>query len=107
VTGRAAIACKIRGITLNYNAKHLVNFDVIKAMIVGTREPTLTVHTEKKIKSKRNGGGTAAIVTEPESTRYRISFFKSRSLGDNSSVPFGYKKGEWRGKGAFSPPDHP
>jgi len=66
VTGRAATVCKVRGITLNYNAKQLVNFDVIKALILGTGEPIVTVHTEKKIKRMRNGGGTVAIVTEPE-----------------------------------------
>ena len=83
LTVRAATVCKVRGITLNYNAKQLVNFDVIKAMILGTREPTVTVHTEKKIKCKRNGGDTVAIVTEPEDKMYRISFFKRRNLGDN------------------------
>jgi len=36
VRGRAATVCKVRGIALNYNAKQLVNFDVIKAMILGT-----------------------------------------------------------------------
>jgi len=91
VTGRAATVCKDRGITLNYNAKQLVNFDVIKAMILGTGEPTVTVHTEKKIKRKRNGGRTVAIVTEPEDKMYRFTFFKRPRLGDNSSVPFGYK----------------
>jgi len=35
-------------------------------MILGTGEPTVTVHTEKKIKRKRNGGGNVAKVTEPE-----------------------------------------
>jgi len=72
VTGRAATDCKVRGITLNFNANQLVNFDVIKAMILGKGEPTVTVHTEKKIKRKRNGGGTMAIVTEPEDNMYRI-----------------------------------
>jgi len=47
VTGRAATVCKVRGITLNYNAKQLVNFDVINSMILGTGEPTVNVHTEK------------------------------------------------------------
>jgi len=42
VTGRAATVCKVRGITLNYNAKQLVNFDVINAMILLTGEPTGT-----------------------------------------------------------------
>jgi len=91
VTGRAATVCKVWGITLNYNSKQLVNFDVIKAMILGTGEPTVSVHTKKKMKRKRNGGDTVAIVTEPEDKMYRISFFKRRRLGDNSSVPFGYK----------------
>ena len=54
-------------------------------------EPTVTVLTEKKIKRKRNGGGTVAIVTETEVKIYRISFFKPRRLADNSSVPFGFK----------------
>ena len=76
MTGRAAIVCKVRGITLNYNAKYLVNFNVIKAMILGTVVPTVTVHTEKKIKRKKNGWCTVAIVTEPEDKMYRISFFK-------------------------------
>ena len=76
---------KVRGITLNYSTKQLVNFDVIRDMVLGTSaEPTLTVHTEMQIKPKRKGeGGTAAIV--------RISFFKRRSLAENSSVSFGYK----------------
>ena len=88
---RAATVCKVRGITLNYNAKQLVNFDIIKAMILGMGEPKVTLHTEKKIERKRNGGGTVAIVTLPEDKMYRISSFKRQILGENSSVPFGYK----------------
>jgi len=92
VTGRAATVCKVRGITLNYSAKQLVNFDFIMDMILGTgAEPTVTVHTGKKTKRKRNGGGTLDIVTEPEGKMYRITFFKRRHLADNSSVPFGHK----------------
>jgi len=49
------------------------------------------VYTERKIKPKRKGGGTVAIVTEPEDKTYRNSFFKRRRLADNSSVQFGYK----------------
>jgi len=92
-TGRATIVCKVRGITLNYSAKQLVNFDVIRDMVLETGvEPTVTVHTEKNIKRKRKGGGTVAIVTEPEDKTYRVSFFKRRSLVDNSSFPFGIKR---------------
>jgi len=93
-TGGNTTVCKVRGITLNYSTKQLVNFNVIRDMIIGSWEPTVMVHTEKKIKWKRRGGGTVDIVTEPEDKTYRISFFKRRRLADNSSVPFGYKLGE-------------
>ena len=62
-------------------------------MILRTGDAVVNVHTERKIKRKRmgGGGGLVAIVTEPEDKIYRISFFKRRRLCDNTSVPFGYK----------------
>ena len=63
-TGGATTVCKVRCITLNYGAKQLVNFNVIRDMIIGSGEPRVMVHTEK-IKRKRKGG-TVAIFTEPE-----------------------------------------
>jgi len=83
--------CKVRGITLNYNASKLVNFESSRDMILRTGDDVLKLHTERKIKRKRTGGGLVAIVTEPQDKIYRISFFKRRRLGDNTSVPFGYK----------------
>ena len=35
VTSEVATVCKVRGITLNYSAKQLVNFEVIKAVLLG------------------------------------------------------------------------
>jgi len=72
----------------------LFNFGVIRYMILaGTVEPhtTVTVHTEKKINSKRKGGVLVSIITEHEDKLYRFSFFKTRRLDDNTSVPFRYK----------------
>jgi hypothetical protein len=81
--------CKVRGITLNYNASQLVNFDKIKEMILnrGPNE-TITVHAEKKIKRKKVDCGVT-IVTEPR-IGYIVCFLKRRKLSDNSSVPFGF-----------------
>jgi len=64
-------------------------------MILRTGDDVVNVHTERKIKRKRTGEGLVAIVTKPEDKIYRISFFKRRRLGDNTSVPFRYKLG-WR-----------
>jgi hypothetical protein len=84
--------CKVRGITLNYNASKLVNFDVIRKMVLkGGPRDVVIVHTDKIIKRKRKDGGGVSIVTEPEEKMYRISFLKRRRLSDNNSVPFGYK----------------
>jgi len=56
VTDRTTTVCKFRGTNLNYSAKQFVNFDVISDMVLETgAEPTVTVHTEKKIKRKRKG----------------------------------------------------
>jgi len=50
--------CKVRGITLNYNASQMLNFVVIRKMILGKTEMgQMSVHTEKKIKRNRKVGG--------------------------------------------------
>jgi hypothetical protein len=54
---RKKTVCKIRGITLNYDASKLLNFDVIKAMILGEGESVVNVHKEHKIKRKRWASG--------------------------------------------------
>jgi hypothetical protein len=89
-TGDHDTVCKFRGLTLNYSASRLVNFAVMRDMIlVGTDSDLVTVHTEHKIKRKR-AGGRMDIITEPEDKMYRFSFFKRRRLAENSSVPFVY-----------------
>jgi hypothetical protein len=56
-TGETDTVCKVRGITLNYSASRLVNFDVMRDMILGgTDSDRVTVHTEHKIKRKRAAG---------------------------------------------------
>jgi hypothetical protein len=93
VTKPAKTICKVRGITLNYNASKVVNFDVIRKMVLkGGPRDVVIVHTDKKIKRKRKGGGGGvSIVTEPDDKMYRISFLKRRRLSDNNFVPFRYK----------------
>ena len=54
VTRAEKTVCKVKGITLNYSASQLVNFEKIKATILGCdKKETTTVHTERKIKRKR------------------------------------------------------
>ena len=69
----------------------MVNFVVIRAMILGQGKPVVNVQTERKIKRKMRAVGTVATVKEPEDKRYRISFFKRRRMHDHSYVSFGNK----------------
>ena len=53
--------------------------------------PVVTVHTEHKNKRKRKRGGIVSIIIEPEDKTYRNAVIKRRRLGEDTSVPFGYK----------------
>jgi hypothetical protein len=80
--------CKVRGITLNYNASKMVNFDVIRDMILrGDESEHVMVHSENKIKRKR-AGGIINIVTEPEDKMYRVSFFQEKAASRQDIGPF-------------------
>jgi hypothetical protein len=85
VTEEVKKVCKVRGITLNYKASQLVNFDTIKNLVLnGRSHSTVTVRTDKEIKRKRGDGARVSIVTEPEDKIYIISFSKRRRRDDNS-----------------------
>ena len=106
MTGEEKTVCKVRGIMLNYSASQLVNFESIRRMIlrgVGDKTDTVTVHTEREIKRKRENGSRVQIVTKPEDKTYRVSFLKRRQLHDNTSVPFGYIRGARIGAGVIHP----
>jgi hypothetical protein len=90
LTKEPKTVCNVQGITLNYHASRLVNFDVIRRMILRGEPDIVTVRTEKKIKRKMKGG--VALITEPEEKMYRISFHKRRRPNDNTSIPYGYIK---------------
>jgi len=76
--------CKFRGINLNYSTSKLVNFDVIRDMILNRRpDEVLTVGTDKKFKRKRKEG-RVQILSEAGDKIYRVSFSKRRRLHDNN-----------------------
>jgi hypothetical protein len=69
----------VKGFTLNYKAKHLVNFDAIKNMIMNPKDNDTVTVNRKKIKRKRNRCGNWSciqIVANPEDKKYRVCFTK-------------------------------
>ena len=85
--------CKVRGITLNYNAPQVMNFNTIKNLVLNKpANSTVRVHTSNNIKRKMGEGACVSIVTEHEDKIYRISFFKMRHRGDNCPFRSGINK---------------
>ena len=78
--GREKSVCKVRGISLNYNASKMVHFKVMRDMNLkakmGDEPSALNGHADKKIERKRAGCATEAIVTLSEGKRYRISVLR-------------------------------
>ena len=67
---------------------------ILKTGRTTTDDDVVTVHTDKKIKRKREKDGRVQILSEPEDMIYSVSFFNRRRLHDNNSVPFGYINNE-------------
>ena len=92
--------CKVRGITLYYKALQLVNFDMIKYLLLnGISANAVRVRTVKKIKRKRGDGTCVSIVTEPDDNFYRVSF----SSGIGKTITRSLRSGidmqvAWRGR---------
>ena len=64
----------MRGITLNYSASQLVNFEKIKDMILSKKDDeTVIVRTENKIKGKNIDGGVH-LISEREDKTYNVVF---------------------------------
>jgi len=65
-TGDSKTVCNARGITLNFSASKLVNFEKMKDMILATyQNKTVIVRTPNKMIRKRCRGGVH-IISQPE-----------------------------------------
>ena len=96
VTGIRETVCKVQGITLSYIASQTVNFDFIKALVLGGDDTkTVTVHTERKIKRKR-ADGKVHFATEPEDkteSRFLRGGVPATIRPFHSAI---FKRGVWR-----------
>ena len=66
MTWEVKTVCKVRGITLNYIASQLMNFDIKDLVLNRPANSTVTVHTSKKIKRKMGEGACVSSHTSRE-----------------------------------------
>lgn len=79
--------CKVRGITLNYSASQLLNFDSLRDFIVDTNRrgeiivPGSTITRDKK---------TGALKNKDCAKTYKFAYDKNVLLCDDTTCPYGY-----------------
>ncbi|XP_066296636.1 uncharacterized protein [Branchiostoma lanceolatum] len=79
--------CKVRGFSLNYQNQQLINFDVMKDMIMGVGPENIDIVTERKISRDKKA---KKVVNKREVKRYRLVYNK-RVIQDNfTTLPYGY-----------------
>ena len=79
------IVCKVKGISLNYAASKVINFESIKEMVLKKTEPIPII--SKNIRRTREH----VVTTCTETKLYRPNSTKRRFQSDGSSVPYGHK----------------
>lgn len=80
------VMCKVKGISLNYAASQLINFDSIRNMVLNKSAPIYI--TSKNIRRTKEH----EVVTSIERKIYKTNSTKRKFFNDHSSVPYGFKK---------------
>ncbi|KAJ8972049.1 hypothetical protein NQ317_001519 [Molorchus minor] len=80
------VVCKVKGISLSYEASQLINFDSIKEMVVRPTEPLsiLSKHIRRTAEHE--------VVTVTQTKLYKPNSLKRKFLEDHNSTPYGYKR---------------
>lgn len=78
--------CKVRGITLNYATQKVVNFDVMKRMLMEDPTPVVVDIPHKIGRLDRHH-----VVSRHQQKMYRMVVTKRRLCGDFNTLPYGYK----------------
>ena len=93
LTNKGRKVCKLKGFTLNHRNSLLINFDVMKDMVLSQQiqgnaaGKTVVTVNEKKIKRDKY---SCKIYNTKEIKRYRAVYNKRIILPDLTTVPFGY-----------------
>ena len=79
--------CKVKGITLNYRASNLVNFESMRKMV--TSDTTDTIFVKEPFHIARDAA-SAKIVTRQQRKRYQVVYTKRRLLDHYCTLPYGF-----------------
>ncbi|XP_018574533.1 uncharacterized protein LOC108913463 [Anoplophora glabripennis] len=82
------VVCKVKGISLNYTASQLINFNTIKDMVLDTSTTSpVCVASRNILRTKEH-----EVITVQQTKLYKPLSVKRWFLDDHSSVPYGFKR---------------
>lgn len=84
--GSESEVCKVKGITLNFANRSLINYETIRSFIVGEREEPIVLRYDAIRRTAFH-----QVITRPEKKSCRPSSVKRRRDGEYMSLPYGYK----------------
>lgn len=85
-TGKTFYDTRVKGVTLNYQNKQLINFDAMKDMVLN-RGPSIATHNPTKITRNIN---TGQIFNVAQTKQFSFNHDKRVSRNDFSTLPYGY-----------------
>ncbi|XP_030761194.1 uncharacterized protein LOC115886248 [Sitophilus oryzae] len=86
-SGEYSITCKVKGLSLNYNASQTINFETIKSMVL-TEQPEPIPIIYRQIRRTADH----KVITTQLTKLYRPLSTKRKFDEEGHSLPFGYKK---------------
>jgi hypothetical protein len=84
--GKIKTVCKVKGITLDYNTRQLINFDTF---VTCAKDRSTEIRVEYACKIRRHRDRT--VTSEIQSKTFRSVYTKRVIVGKYDTVPYGYK----------------
>lgn len=78
--------CKVKGLTLNYQASKVVNFETMLSMVKGNAGAKVSITYPKKITREKGH----VVVSRSMTKQYRVVYDKRRILPNLDTLPFGF-----------------
>ncbi|KAJ8914447.1 hypothetical protein NQ315_011388 [Exocentrus adspersus] len=81
------IVCKVKGISLNYDASQVINFDTIRSMVLSNDTEPVYIISNNIERTKHH-----EVISRTQTKMYRPNSRKRKFLQDHSSYPYGFKR---------------
>lgn len=86
-TNKKSYLCKVKGVTLNFSASQIVNFDQLKKMVLNQETESVIISSKSILRTAERD-----VVTAPTTKTIQVNILKRRRIENFDTVPYGFKK---------------